>query len=40
MLNLPRFMDGDMDDLLDALREADQTDKLQEETKKLQQQGL
>ena len=40
MLNLPRFMDGDMDDLLDALREADQTDKLQEETKKLQQQGM
>ena len=39
MLNLPRFMDGDMDDLLDALREADQTDKLQEETKKLEEQG-
>ncbi len=39
MLNLPRFMDGDMDALLDALREADQTDKLQEETKKLEEQG-
>ena len=39
MLNLPRFMDGDMDDLLDALREADQTDKLQEETRKLEEQG-
>ena len=38
MLNLPRFMDGDLDDLLDALREADQTDKLQEETRRLQQQ--
>ena len=39
MLNLPRFMDGDMDDLLDALREADQTDKLKEETRKLEEEG-
>ena len=36
-LNLPKIMDGDLDDLLQALQEANQKDLLEEETKKLQE---
>ncbi len=36
-LNLPRFMDGDIDELLNALREANQADLLKEETKKTEE---
>ena len=36
-LNLPKVRDGDLDDLLVALNEANQKDRLEEETKKLQE---
>lgn len=36
-LNLPKIMDGDLEDLLHALNEANQKDMLEEETKKLQE---
>ena len=35
-LNLPKFMDGDLDELVSALNEANQADLLKEETKKLE----
>ncbi|MFA6829102.1 MAG: peptide chain release factor 1 [Bacilli bacterium] len=35
-LNLPKFMDGDLDEIVHALNEANQKDMLEEETKKLQ----
>ena len=37
-LNLPRIMDGDLDELVTALNEANQKDLLEEETKQLQAQ--
>ena len=36
-LNLPKIIDGDLDDLLHALEEANQKDMLEEETKKLKE---
>lgn len=36
-LNLPKIMDGDLDDLFSALNEANQRDMLEEQTKKLQE---
>ena len=36
-LNLPKFMDGDLDELVSALNEANQADFLKEETKKLEE---
>lgn len=36
-LNLPKFMDGDLDELVSALNEANQADLLKEETKKLEE---
>ena len=37
MLNLPKFMDGDLDELLSALNEANQADLIKEETEKLKE---
>jgi peptide chain release factor 1 len=36
-LNLPKFMDGDLDEIVQALNEANQKDLLEEETRKLQE---
>lgn len=37
-LNLPKIMDGDLDELVSALNEANQKDLLEEQTKELQEQ--
>jgi peptide chain release factor 1 len=38
-LNLPKVMDGDLDDLINSLNEANQADLLKEETRKLEESG-